>query len=361
MALGHILMTFVPFFYVALACIAVGNGLFKPNVSTQVGDLYRPDDPRRDRGYSLFYVGINFGAFLAPLGCGTIGETLWLALGIRPGRGRHAVLGLGVYGYGRKWLPPDRRTMRAVDLKSRGNGTLKISSAWSCWRVISLGCLSFWMIFEQQGNVMALWADTFTRTAAVHLGAWQSDHSGVMVSGTERLFHRHVNADGAGVFGNGSRAVAASRMCSTRWPSAPYWPSASYVLMIIAAVQQESAGLVELAMVGRLFPDADTRRSVSVTNLFVALQQDCAGPACFDDARRLVHVDVPWELPCRQIGKILECDGQTVVLWGDGRGGGPVCADSPRYRAHHCKKALIACDDLTSNRRFLFKTRVQTV
>ena len=47
---------------------------FKPNISTQVGGLYAPGDPRRDRAYSIFYVGINVGAFLAPLVCGTLGE-----------------------------------------------------------------------------------------------------------------------------------------------------------------------------------------------------------------------------------------------------------------------------------------------
>ena len=49
-------------------------GCFKPNISTQVGGLYAPGDHRRDRAYSIFYVGINVGAFLAPLVCGTLGE-----------------------------------------------------------------------------------------------------------------------------------------------------------------------------------------------------------------------------------------------------------------------------------------------
>src|SRR3984957_3728537 len=52
MALGHFMMAFASLFYVALGAIAVGNGLFKPNISTQIGDLYAQDDPRRDRGYS---------------------------------------------------------------------------------------------------------------------------------------------------------------------------------------------------------------------------------------------------------------------------------------------------------------------
>jgi POT family proton-dependent oligopeptide transporter len=51
----------------------LGNGAFRPNISTQVGGLYAPGDHRRDHAYSIFYVGINIGAFLAPLVCGSLG------------------------------------------------------------------------------------------------------------------------------------------------------------------------------------------------------------------------------------------------------------------------------------------------
>ncbi len=61
-------------FLFALLALILGNGAFKPNISTQVGGLYAPGDRRRDRAYSIFYVGINVGAFLAPLVCGTLGE-----------------------------------------------------------------------------------------------------------------------------------------------------------------------------------------------------------------------------------------------------------------------------------------------
>ncbi|HWP67449.1 MAG TPA: oligopeptide:H+ symporter [Candidatus Limnocylindria bacterium] len=75
--LGHVCLA-VPSlasFYVGLGCIVAGTGLLKPNVSAMVGALYAPDDARRDAGFSLFYMGINLGAFLAPLVCG------WLAQG----------------------------------------------------------------------------------------------------------------------------------------------------------------------------------------------------------------------------------------------------------------------------------------
>ena len=74
MAIGHFMMAFEPLFLFALFVLILGNGAFKPNISTQVGTLYAPGDPRRDRAFSIFYVGINLGAFLAPLVCGTLGE-----------------------------------------------------------------------------------------------------------------------------------------------------------------------------------------------------------------------------------------------------------------------------------------------
>ena len=70
------MMAFEQLFLFALLSLILGNGAFKPNISTQVGMLYAPGDPRRDRAFSIFYVGINLGAFLAPLVCGTLGETL---------------------------------------------------------------------------------------------------------------------------------------------------------------------------------------------------------------------------------------------------------------------------------------------
>ncbi|MFL9824211.1 peptide MFS transporter, partial [Rhodoplanes sp. SY1] len=75
MAVGHFMMAFETLLFPALLTLILGNGAFKPNIVTQVGGLYDEGDPRRDRAYSIFYVGINVGAFLAPLVCGTLGET----------------------------------------------------------------------------------------------------------------------------------------------------------------------------------------------------------------------------------------------------------------------------------------------
>lgn len=76
MAIGHFLMAFEAYeiFLSALVFLIIGNGFFKPNMSTQVGRLYPPNDPRRDGAYTIFYMGINLGAFFAPLACGWLHE-----------------------------------------------------------------------------------------------------------------------------------------------------------------------------------------------------------------------------------------------------------------------------------------------
>ena len=75
-AAGHFSMAIpiMPTFYLGLVLIVIGTGLLKPNVSTIVGDLYPEGGARRDAGFSIFYMGINIGAFLGPTLCGLIGE-----------------------------------------------------------------------------------------------------------------------------------------------------------------------------------------------------------------------------------------------------------------------------------------------
>jgi proton-dependent oligopeptide transporter, POT family len=62
------------FFYAGLGFLVTGNGLFKPNISSMVGGLYKQGDPRRDAGFTIFYMGINLGAFISPLACGAVAE-----------------------------------------------------------------------------------------------------------------------------------------------------------------------------------------------------------------------------------------------------------------------------------------------
>src|SRR3984885_4134149 len=76
MAAGEFTLMVPQFLFIGLLLLIVGNGFFKPNISTQVGSLYKSGDARIDRAYSIFYVGINVGAFFSPLICGSLGGNI---------------------------------------------------------------------------------------------------------------------------------------------------------------------------------------------------------------------------------------------------------------------------------------------
>jgi len=161
MALGHFMMAFQALFLFALTVLILGNGAFKPNMSAQVGGLYAPGDPRRDRAYSIFYVGINLGAFMAPLVCGTLGEELGWHYGFAAA-GVGMTIALVVYLYASPLLPPDEL------YRAKALGIEKKPLTRSEWHAVLallalfLPATLFWATYEQQGNTIALWADDYT-------------------------------------------------------------------------------------------------------------------------------------------------------------------------------------------------------
>ena len=78
--------------FTGLGALIIGNGFFKPNISTMVGDLYAPQDHRKDSAFTIFYMGINTGALIAPLVCGSVaadGEALeWVTVAVRDASGK---------------------------------------------------------------------------------------------------------------------------------------------------------------------------------------------------------------------------------------------------------------------------------
>jgi POT family proton-dependent oligopeptide transporter len=169
MAIGHFMMAFDSLFLFALLVLILGNGAFKPNISTQVGGLYVPGDPRRDRAFSIFYVGINIGAFFSPLVCGTLGEAYGWHYGFAAA-GIGMLIGTIIYVAGWSTLPTDERTRLA--------GQPKIPLDRDEWRrILALALLFlpvalFWATYEQQGNTIALWADAQT-DRSINLLVWQ--------------------------------------------------------------------------------------------------------------------------------------------------------------------------------------------
>lgn len=213
MAIGHFLMAFESQFLFALFFLILGNGAFKPNISTQVGGLYPDDDPRRDGAFTIFYMGINLGAFFSPFLCDNLAHWICEMLGKnQPGDAWHMgftfagigmLLGMIVYHIGRHHLPPES-TEHLAPLEKRGKTLLYTSLSFfgamigfmgllmlpnsfkiiiilgilaavaysikmisdkldrekvAALVILCIGTIAFWAIFEQQGNTLQLWAD----------------------------------------------------------------------------------------------------------------------------------------------------------------------------------------------------------
>ena len=177
-ALGHVALTFkaLPFFYSGLGLIVVGTGLLKPNVSTLVGSLYAPGDTRRDAGFSIFYMGINLGAFLGPLVAGLIAQRVDWHLGFACAAIGMA-LGLTQYILGRRRLQPAIERLavqprtQAVEAvappsEASGRGLHFTADEWKrigAIVILFLVAILFWGAYEQAGSTLTLFAERHTR------------------------------------------------------------------------------------------------------------------------------------------------------------------------------------------------------
>ena len=185
-AAGHFSMVFhsMSSFYLGMVLIAVGTGLLKPNISAMVGGLYGENDRRRDSGFSLFYMGINIGAVLAPLVCGYLAqsETFKRTLvnnGFDPAKSWHwgfgaagvgMILGLIIFVLFRKWLAHvgKRIAKRAVEQVSDAAANRSLTSG--DWKRIAaififfIFTILFWAAYEQKGASLNLFAKDLVRT-----------------------------------------------------------------------------------------------------------------------------------------------------------------------------------------------------
>jgi proton-dependent oligopeptide transporter, POT family len=160
MAIGHFLMASERLFLLALLFLILGNGCFKPNISTQVGNLYKPGDARRDGAFTIFYMGINLGALLSPFVCGTLGQKYSWHLGFAAA-GVGMLLGVIFYWLGSDLVPRDTLSKG----KTTKENTKLTSDEWARVAVLGVLCvlnISFFAIYEQQGNTLQLWADQKT-------------------------------------------------------------------------------------------------------------------------------------------------------------------------------------------------------
>ena len=167
-------------FYFALSLIVVGVGFLKPNISTIVGQLYSQDDPRRDSGFTIFYMGINIGSFTATLLCGWLGETYGWGYGFGAA-GIGMLVGLATFLYGQKYLHGLAEPSDPALLKEKVMGIFTKEVAIYALSILSLGII-WWVI--QREHVVFLSQQTMLVAAAVGLIGF------AFVKGSKEEIHR---------------------------------------------------------------------------------------------------------------------------------------------------------------------------
>jgi POT family proton-dependent oligopeptide transporter len=146
MALGQFVLTQRELLNLGLGLLIVGNGFFKPNISTMVGTLYPKGDHRRDGAYTIFYMGINLGAFLAPLVCGWLGERIGWAAGFASA-GIGMTLGLLTFVFTQRLLqgtglPPGREA--ASDARLGAQDWIEIAALAAVILALVYGAIQSW-------------------------------------------------------------------------------------------------------------------------------------------------------------------------------------------------------------------------
>jgi len=179
MTIGHACMAAEThsFFYAGLAFLIIGNGLFKPNISSMVGQLYSNDSNKKDSAYTIFYMGINAGAFLGILLCGYIGEKVGWSYGFGLA-GIFMFFGMLQFAFAQKifgaiGLSPKKKSPLAErnphanpvteEIVEESHQSKKITRD----RIIVIAVFSFftiffWMAFEQAGGSMTIFAKDYT-------------------------------------------------------------------------------------------------------------------------------------------------------------------------------------------------------
>lgn len=159
MSIGHFLMAFEGMFLFALLALVIGVGLFKGNIASQVGELYKPGDLRRAMAFQIFYIAINVSVIAAPLIAGTAGEEIGWHWGFGTA-GVVMVIGLLIYLRARPWLPADApRGGSSSDKKAPGSLTREDWPRLGALAVL-VPVLAIAMIPNQEiFNAYLVWAD----------------------------------------------------------------------------------------------------------------------------------------------------------------------------------------------------------
>jgi POT family proton-dependent oligopeptide transporter len=284
MALGHFMMSSEALFYPALCMIALGNGLFLPSLASQIEGLYRKGDPRSKSAYNIYYVGINLGAFIAPLICGTLGEAYGWPWGFAAA-GFGMLLSLLIYLAGRRYMPPEPTRGAEVHAARPPLGRAARDRF-----ALLIGIAAIVVIFrgayEQVGNTIALWADTginrqlgfgwtIPMTWFISLDPlFVFAFTPVMVARWARLARRGIETDLLGRMAFGAAIIAASYVALglvAGWSEAHgtraswMWLAGWFVVFTIGELYIVPTGL---ALFGRMAPEGF--RATSIATWFFA-------------------------------------------------------------------------------------------
>lgn len=185
MSLGHFALAFdpMPAFYLGLGLLIIGNGFFKPNISSIVGQLYPDGSPKKDSGYTIFYQGINVGAFLGSILCGYLAENMGWHYGFGLA-GVFMVIGMIQFQlaqkmFGKIGLPPKNGNLEDnQDLLDSVEEVKKAPlSKIESQRLVVVGVLAFfsiffWAAFEQAGSSLNIFASEYTDRSLDGDGMW---------------------------------------------------------------------------------------------------------------------------------------------------------------------------------------------
>ncbi|WP_207423262.1 peptide MFS transporter [Desertivirga brevis] len=166
MTLGHVVLAVdaIPAFYLGCLLLIAGNGFFKPNISSMVGQLYQNGSELKDSAYTIFYMGINVGAFLGILLCGYIGESIGWHFGFGLA-GIFMFLGLVQFWFFRNYFAEPEKVLKSDQIIKHPENP--VSAAVERDRLIVIAVFSFftiffWLAFEQAGSSMSLYARDYT-------------------------------------------------------------------------------------------------------------------------------------------------------------------------------------------------------
>lgn len=174
MTLGHASMAFETefFFYLGLGLLIAGNGFFKPNISSIVGQLYKNEEDKKDAAYTIFYMGINAGAFLGILLCGYIGEKVGWSYGFGLA-GIFMFLGMLMFYFGQgifekiglkpiKMAEAELKQQKLDDEEAEKSNPGRTRDRLIAIFIFSFFTIFFWMAFEQAGGSMTIFAKDYT-------------------------------------------------------------------------------------------------------------------------------------------------------------------------------------------------------